>query len=163
MKWNEFAAASPKLAALGAESFDRFGVLLLGTLRRDGWPRISPVEPVFASGELELGMIWQSRKALDLLRDPRCNLHSVVSDRHGKEGEFKLWGRARDLADPAEREAYCAALHQKIGWRPNEPFHAFAIDVESAAYRRFGDTNKVYALVWKAGGETVESEQVLEV
>lgn len=163
MKWSEFAAASPKLATLGEESFDRFGLLLLGTLRRDGWPRISPVEPVLVDGDLQLGMIWKSKKGLDLLRDPRCHLHSVVTDRNGTEGEFKLWGTARELREPAERERYCVALHQKIGWRPNEPFHAFAIDLASAAYRRFGDGDKVYALVWKAGGTTIESEEVLEV
>src|SRR5688572_25448622 len=101
MKWSEFAAACPRFATLGEESFDRFGLLLLGTLRRDGWPRISPVEPVITDdGELELGMIWQSKKALDLLREPRCHLHSVVTDRNGTEGEFKLWGRARDLSTP---------------------------------------------------------------
>jgi hypothetical protein len=107
-------------------------------------------------------MIWQSKKALDLLRDPRCQVHTVITDRNGTGGEFKLWGRARDLG-LAERERYCAALHAKIGWRPKEPFHAFAIDLESAAYRRFGEGEKVYSLVWKAGGETRESEVVLEV
>ena len=99
------------------------GVILLGSLRRDGSPRISPVEPVLVDGELELGMIWQSKKALDLLRDPRCQVHTVITDRNGTEGEFKLWGRARDLG-LAERERYCVALHAKIGWRPKEPFHA---------------------------------------
>ena len=33
----------------------------------------------------------------------------------------------------------------------------------AAAYRRFGEGETVYALVWKAGGETRESQQVLEV
>lgn len=163
MKWSEFAAASPKLAALGEELIERHGLVLLGSLRRDGSPRISPVEPLLCDGELEIGMIWQSKKALDLLRDPRCQVHTVVTDRNGTEGEWKLWGRARDLG-PAERERYCVALHQKIGWRPREPFHAFAIDLASVGYRKFGGQGgKVYSLVWKAGAETVESEQVLEV
>ncbi len=85
------------------------GLILLGSLRRDGSPRISPVEPLIVDGELELGMMWQSKKALDLLRDPRCHVHTVVTDRNGTEGEFKLWGRARDL-ELAERERYCVAL-----------------------------------------------------
>jgi hypothetical protein len=159
MKWTEFAAASPQLAAIGAERIEQTGLILLGTIRRDGYPRISPVEPVFVEGELELGMIWQSKKALDLLREPRCIVHSVVTDRDGAEGEFKVWGRAIDVRDPAERERYCVALDDKIGWRPQEPFHVFRIDVESAAYRVFKQGSKVYALVWKAGGETVESEE----
>jgi hypothetical protein len=162
VKWSEFAAASPKLAALGEERMEKHGLVLLGSLRRDGSPRISPVEPLLVDGELELGMIWQSKKALDLLRDPRCQVHTVITDRNGTEGEFKLWGRARDLG-LAERERYGVALHAKIGWRPKEPFHAFAIDLETAAYRRFGQGEKVYALVWKAGGETRESQEILEV
>ena len=161
MKWAEFAAASPKLAALGEERMEKHGLILLGSLRRDGSPRITPVEPLLVDGELELGMMWQSKKALDLLRDPRCQVHTVVTDRNGTEGEFKLWGRARDL-DLAARTRYGVALEKKIGWRPKEPFHAFAIDTESAAYRRFSPDGKIYALVWKAGGETVESEHVHE-
>jgi hypothetical protein len=158
MKWNEFAAASPRLAALGEERMEKFGLILLGSLRRDGSPRITPVEPIIDGGELELGMMWQSKKALDLLRDPRCQVHSVVTDRNGTEGEFKLWGRARELG-LADRARYCDALEAKIGWRPKEPFHCFAIEIESAAYRRFSSDGKVYSLVWKAGGKTLEDER----
>ncbi len=45
MTWDAFAAAAPALAVLGLERFDRKGMALVGTLRRDGWPRITPVEP----------------------------------------------------------------------------------------------------------------------
>ena len=38
--------------------------------------------------------MWQSRKALDLLCDPRCYLQSAVTDRNVTGGEFKLRGRA---------------------------------------------------------------------
>ena len=73
--------------------FERSGLVLLGTLRKNGWPRISPVEAYITDGHLYLGMMWQSRKALDLLRDPRCTVHSVVSKPDGSEGEFKVYGR----------------------------------------------------------------------
>jgi hypothetical protein len=46
-------------------------VALLGTLRPDGSPRVSPVEPYFAGGELVLGVMAWSGKARDLRRDPR--------------------------------------------------------------------------------------------
>jgi hypothetical protein len=162
VRWSEFAAASPRLAELGEELIERHGLILLGSLRRDGSPRISPVEPLVVDGEFVLGMIWQSKKALDLLRDPRCHVHTVVTDRNGIEGEWKAWGRARPI-ERAARDRYGEALHAKIGWRPKEPFHAFAIDLESVAWRKFGGAGgKVQALVWKAGGETVESERVVE-
>src|SRR5260370_25420812 len=85
---------APEVPLPGAERFQRARLALVGTLRLDGWPCISPVEPLFISEDLVLGMIWKSKKALDLLRDPRCVLHSVVTDPDANEGEFKLRGRA---------------------------------------------------------------------
>ena len=67
--WQEFAEKNPELAAVGEARFRRTGLALVGTLRRDGWPRISPVEPFIVDGKLYLGMMWRSRKALDLFRD----------------------------------------------------------------------------------------------
>src|SRR5437763_4093840 len=92
MRWDEFAEAAPELAALGEERLRGRELCLVGTLRANGWPRISPVEPEFVNGEHMLGMMWRSPKALDLLRDPRLVVHSVVSRRDGDEGDFKLSG-----------------------------------------------------------------------
>ena len=50
-------------------------------------------------------MEWCTLKALDLLRDPRVTVHSVVADRSGTEGEFKVYGRAEDVRDPADASA----------------------------------------------------------
>src|SRR5881227_2304231 len=105
MRWEEFAAAAPELAALGEERLRLRELCLVGTLRRNGWPRISPVEPDFVDGELMLGMMWRSPKALDLLRDPRCVVHSVVSRREGDEGDFKLYGRAAAVEQGERRRS----------------------------------------------------------
>ena len=75
MNWDEFQKEAPELADFGRERLERSGLVLVGTLRKDGWPRISAVEPLITDGQLYLGMMWRSRKALDLLRDPRCTLH----------------------------------------------------------------------------------------
>ncbi len=45
MIWTEFEASAPEMAAFGREQFEQRGVALIGTLRRDGSPRISLVEP----------------------------------------------------------------------------------------------------------------------
>ena len=58
MIWEEFKKAAPELAALGEERFNQSGVILLGTLRKDGFPRITPVEAFIVDGHLYLGMIW---------------------------------------------------------------------------------------------------------
>lgn len=52
MRWEEFQRSDPELSALGEERFDRTGLILLGTLREDGWPRIYPVEPLITGGDL---------------------------------------------------------------------------------------------------------------
>jgi Pyridoxamine 5'-phosphate oxidase len=151
VRWNEFAAACPELAALGEQRFRSHGLCLVGTLRRTGYPRISPVEPDFVDGELMLGMMWRSPKALDLLRDPRCVIHSVVSDREGGEGDFKLYGRACQVDDPERRSRYRAAIRARIDWEPVEPnYHCFAIDVESAGFVVFKEEQ--YGLAWTPQG-----------
>jgi Pyridoxamine 5'-phosphate oxidase len=149
MRWADFMDACPELAALGEERFRRHEVMLLGTLRKNGWPRISPVEMDFVGGELMVGMMWQSPKALDLLRDPRYVAHSVVTNRSGEEGDFKLYGTARDIQDADTRARYRAAIQARIDWAPMEPsFHLFALDVDAAGFVVFG-TNAI-GMAWDA-------------
>ncbi|MBC8280162.1 MAG: pyridoxamine 5'-phosphate oxidase family protein [Chloroflexi bacterium] len=150
MNWQEFAQREPELAALGRERLGRNGLVMVGTLRKNGWPRISPVEPLFANGQLYLGMMWRSQKALDLLRDPRCTIHNAVSDRQASEGEFKIYGRAFDITNPGERQEYVKTLFEKVGFQPEDrEFHCFAIDIQSAAASTLvGD--ELQHQVWRA-------------
>ena len=138
MQWNEFANAAPDLARLGEERLEKWGLCLVGTIRKDDTPRISPVEPLITSGKLYLGMMWRSKKALDLIRDSRCLVHNVITDKAGNEGEFKLRGHAAEITDEDERERYCVALYEKIKWRPQgAEWHLFFLDIEQAAYQVF--------------------------
>jgi hypothetical protein len=147
MNWERFMADVPELANLAEARFRKDGLCLLGTLRKDGSPRISPCELDFAAGELLLGMMWRSRKALDLFRDPRTVVHSVTSDREGTKGDVKLYGRAFDISAPEVRQAYRDAIRARIGWAPDEPeYHLFALDIESAGYIVFGEDR--HALTW---------------
>ncbi len=150
MPWQDFKKSGPDLAALGEELFERTGLVLLGSLRKDGFPRISPVEVLFNDGHLFLGMMWKSRKALDLLREPRCTVHSATSNRDGSQGDFKVYGRAVEIHDLETRRRYSEALYLKIRWKPEEPeFHLFSIDVDSIALVEFKD-EKMTQRVWKA-------------
>jgi hypothetical protein len=144
--------AAPRLGPLAESRLAANRLVLVGTLRRDGSPRVSPVEAFVVRDDLMLGMMWQSKKALDLVRDPRIVVHSAVVDPSGTEGDVKLSGRAANVTDPALRSAYADTLEERIRWRPPEPFHLFALDVESAAFMRFGP--EPMALAWSgAGGE----------
>ncbi len=151
MNWAAFKSAAPALAESAETLFEQSGVVLVGTLRKDGAPRISPVEPLLLAGELYLGMMPHSLKAADLLRDPRCTVHSTISDRHAADGEFKLHGRVRDVRDADERQRYCAGLQAKIGWSPaGTPFQLFAVEVQSAGFFK----NEAAARLlqkWRAG------------
>ena len=148
MIWEEFKANSPEIAALGEERFNRTDLVLLATIRKNGWPRISPVEVIIVDGHLYLGMMWRSMKALDLRRDPRCTVHSTVCKKDGSEGEVKLYGNAVEIHSLDLRSRFRDAVFEKIGWRPEEPeFHLFSIDIEAAAYVGFEFEEKIHK-VW---------------
>jgi Pyridoxamine 5'-phosphate oxidase len=136
--WSEFEAAAPALAAIGRERMDASDLVMLGTLRRSGWPRVTPIEYFFFEGELTLGGMWQSQKLLDLLRDPRCVIHSTTSSKDGDQGDFKLYGRALVRDDTGHRARYLEALRAATGWAPAGPMHLFSLDITEAAYAVFG-------------------------
>ncbi len=92
-------------------------------------------------------MMWRSRKAQDLLRDPRVAVHSVPSDKANPGGDIKLYGRAIDEPDPEVRAAFREEIRRRIDWAPEEPnFHLFSLDVEQAGFIRFG--NDQLAMAW---------------
>jgi hypothetical protein len=128
--WGAFEAAAPHLAELGRERLERPGIALLGTLRRDGSPRISVIEPHVGGGHLLFG-VMRSGKRLDLERDPRCTMHSSVSDPRGSAGEFKIQGRATLVVDPALRDQDDSAWWQAF---PVDAASVYSMDIESATF-----------------------------
>jgi len=150
MNWDEFATRCPEIATIARPRFEKDELVLVGTIRGDGSPRISPNEVDLGAGRLFLGMMWQSKKALDLARDPRLVVHSVPSDRMNSGGDVKLYGRAVDEPDAAVRTAFEDAIGARIDWRPPEPYHLFSVDVESAAYIVFGESG--HAMAWDPEG-----------
>jgi Pyridoxamine 5'-phosphate oxidase len=118
MDWSELERHQPGLAGLGRRRLLEPGVVLVATIRGDGTPRVSPVEPFVLDGVLWLSMLWGSRKAADLLRDPRVLVHSVITSRDGGEGEFKIRGTVRAEDDPDVQARYAAAVGASLGWTP---------------------------------------------
>lgn len=126
MTWAELHDAAPDLAAAARQRFETTRIGLLGTIRADGSPRISPVEPYFTPDALLFGAMSRSAKARDLARDPRCVLHSAIGEPDGGETEFKLYGTAVDAVEPdARADAW---------WQSQPPGTArvFALTVEQA-------------------------------
>lgn len=147
MSWDAFQAACPQIATIARERFVTDEVVLLGTTRPDGSARISPCEVDFATGRLLLGMMWQSQKAKDLMRDPRIVVHSVPDGRMNPGGDVKLYGRVVHEQDPGVRTAFRDAIKARIDWAPDEPnYHLFSVEVNRASHITFGDGGR--ALIW---------------
>ena len=153
MNWQEFVDDAPELAEYAQRLIEQSGFVFIGTIRKDGSPRISPVEALIVDGNLYLGMMWESFKAHDLLRDPRCTIHSSIKDRMASEGEFKLHGQAVEVKDGTERRQYCDALYQKIGWNPSDSkFHLFRVEIESAGLFLTNKNERIFKRFRRAEG-----------
>ena len=157
MRWSEFEQQEGRLAELGRGLLGDPGVVLVVTIRADGAPRLSPVEPLFWNGDLWLSMGWGTRKAADLGRDARILVHSIVTTRDGTGGEYKLRGTAIAEPDSHVNEQYAEVVATRLGWEP-EPgrFHLFRVDVADVTFIRWDDaTNDQYVTRWPEGSEFV--------
>ena len=146
--WSEIEAAAPELAGRARAALDAHKHKTLATLRRDGSPRISGIEATIADGELWLGMMPGSRKALDLRRDPRLALHSASDDPPDDPtawtGDAKLSGRAVEVDDPA--------LLEKLGAGDEADAHLFRVDITELVHTRVGDpADHLVIDLWREG------------
>ena len=150
-------SSQPRLAELGRRRLLAPGVVLVATIRRNGTPRLSPVEPFLLDGDLWLSMLWGSTKSADLARDPRILVHSVVTDRDGSEGEYKVRGTAHAENDPVVQRRYADAVAASLGWRPEAGrFHLFAIDLLDVTFIRYVDaTGDQFVTRWPGEREFV--------
>ncbi len=131
--WGAMEAEAPELAVLARGFLDAYVHKTLATLRRDGSPRISGTEVVFADGELWLGSMWRSSKALDLRRDPRFALHSGSADPPDWTGDAKLAGRVEEVTDPDRKRAIFG------GQAPPDSSHLFRAEITELVVVRLGE------------------------
>lgn len=144
----------PALGATAHELLIKPGVLLVGTTRRDGTARISGVEPLVMNGALWLSMMRSSTKALDLGRDPRILLNSIVT---GPEpaAEIKVRGTVRTETSADIQQLYAETVAAEIGWRPVVgQFTLFAVDIEDVTYIGYdAESSAQHVARWPAGLE----------
>jgi len=131
--WGAIAAAEPKFAHAVQAVFDTHKHKVLATLRKDGSPRLSGIEATFVAGELWLGMMPNSLKALDLRRDPRMALHSATVDVELLQGDAKLSGRAIEMTEPGAWQVL------NLEAEPAGGSHLFRIDVTEVSLTRIGE------------------------
>ena len=150
LTWSQLERAAPEITARGRDLLERFQFVLVGTLTKDGSPRVNPCEAYIIDGHLLLNMMPGSLKALDLLRDPRIYVHSPVTSKDGTDGEFKLAGAASVLADVGLRTKLDDLFWQMIQWRPAPDSHYFEVFAQRVAYHRYGEDE--VALRWALPG-----------
>lgn len=143
--WLDVETSNPEFAAKAQAFFDAHRHKFLGTIRKDGSPRISGTETVFLNGNIYLGMMVGSRKAMDLRRDPRLTVHSGSNEPETWSGDVKLSGTGIEVTDEDELEAFrrageatrASSLEDEKtapeAQESPEPFHLFKISIDEVA------------------------------
>jgi hypothetical protein len=153
-RWSDIEAEAPELAALARGFLDAHVHKTLATLRRDGSPRISGTEVIFAEGDLWLGSMWEAVKARDLQRDPRFAVHSGSEDPPGWSGDAKVAGRVEEIED-ADRKAAITG-----GKAPAGPAHLFRADIDELVVVGLNESrDKLVIESWHAGRGVTRQER----
>ncbi|MFC8528662.1 pyridoxamine 5'-phosphate oxidase family protein [Nocardia sp. NPDC057227] len=129
--WTRFLDEAPRVSAIFTRRHRATGNLcLLGTLRADGSPRISPIEPRVFEGMLVIAGMPNTRKFADLIRDPRFCLHTATTDPMVGDGDAKLFGSVSDLPDRELHTRFAQHLFDETGFdiRGKEFDHFFVAD-----------------------------------
>jgi hypothetical protein len=146
MNWAAFSTAEPDLAKTVEARFAAFTHHVLATLRKDGSPRTTGLEVRFLNGELWLGMMPDSLKALDLRRDPRFALQANPGAGTGMDGgDVRISGRAIEVEDAETKAKYTEEVE------PPEPFHLFRTELTEVVRTYVEDDKYLVVQVWKPG------------
>jgi predicted pyridoxine 5'-phosphate oxidase superfamily flavin-nucleotide-binding protein len=157
--WKEFAQRAPRIAETFVRRHTKTGNLcMLATVRADGSPRISPMEPRFFEDQLWVVGMPNTTKFADLARDPRFCLHTATVDTGVADGDAKLFGQVRDVRDEALHQRFAEALFAETGFdlrgRKFDTFYAADITGASSVVVADGHFD---VHVWKEG----ETERVV--
>ncbi|HEX6256520.1 MAG TPA: pyridoxamine 5'-phosphate oxidase family protein [Euzebyales bacterium] len=157
--WNDFAAEAPRIADVFVRRHAAAGNLcLLATLRSDGYPRISPMEPRLFEDHLVLVGMPGTTKFRDLGRDPRFCLHTATVDPYVSDGDAKLWGEATHVPDDDLHQRFAADLYEQTGMdlrgQTFDPFHVAELTGASSVAI---EDDQLLITVWRPG----EGEQVV--
>jgi len=144
MTWKIFEAQQPELALFGAERLHG-KVAYLGTIRKDGSPRVHPMTPIIRQGHLFVFMEPTSPKGHDLQRNRHYAIHCSVEDTSGASGEFIITGQAHLINDSDLR----AVAKNLANYEPKDRYILFEFDVESVSSTTYPDGEPVRK-TWKS-------------
>lgn len=160
--WSEFAESAPRIATVFSRRHAAAGNLcMLATLRSDGFPRISPMEPRIFEGRLWLVGMPGTTKFRDLERDPRFCLHTATVDTEVSDGDAKLWGVVDDVRDTDLQQRWATDLFEETGFdlREEQFDHFYVADIVGASAVEVRE-GRLDITIWKPGEpERVVSKQ----
>lgn len=148
--WTTFETEAPDLAKRVQLRFEATGLAFLASLRKDGSPRISAVEPLIAAGDVWIGMMEGSLKAADLTRDGRFALHAASVDKNVAEGDAKLAGVAVPVS-PEDRVRFVDAMKAINGWIPEGEFPLFRTELTEVSFLKPEGGDHLLIEIWKPG------------
>ena len=151
--WDDFAREAPRIAEVFVRRHKATGNLcFLATLRSDGYPRISPMEPTIFEGRLVLVGMPNTTKFRDLGRDPRFSLHTATIDPYVGDGDAKVWGEARNVQDQELHAQFAEHLFNESGMdlrgQRFDPFYVADLTGASSVEIRDG---QLTITTWKPG------------
>ncbi len=133
--WEQLKNEAPELASAVERRLQANLHHILGTIRADGSPRLSGTEVQITPTQLRLGMMPDSQKLQDVIRDPRVEIHTAPVDVELKDGDAKLSGALRP-----------------DGETERAPGSAFIIDFDNVSLVRV-DNDELEFTTWsKTGG-----------
>jgi hypothetical protein len=143
--WAAFTEDSPQLSQAVYDLLFQYGtgMAYLGTVRRDGGPRIHPVSPMVVDGQLYC-LLLDTPKRRDLERDGRYALHSYPAE--DADDEAYLSGWATPVPDHAQVNRVTRAVNADTNgrWR----LFVLSIDVVALTRRELGYWRTAQREVW---------------
>jgi hypothetical protein len=132
--WQPFEGGAFSLAAAGERLLTQppAGIALLGTVSRDGIPRIHPFMPRVVQGALLAFIEGSSPKFRDLLAGRPCAIHSAPA---ADDEEFWVRARGQPLRDPTRIDAALVAL----SWAKPEFEVLVEFDLKEAGWTQWLD------------------------
>jgi hypothetical protein len=115
VSWSNFEAQAPEISRQGDALIHQYGIGLgfIGTVRKDGGPRLHPCCPILHDGGLYVFILGRSPKRYDLDRDGRYALHSnPCAD---NDDEFYCSGTAHRIEDHVLRDAISGIAKHAVG------------------------------------------------
>jgi hypothetical protein len=153
----ELARIAPEVSEPIAARVAATGLGMLGTIRANGAPRVSPIEVGPFEDRLYVGMMPRSQKHLDAVRDPRYCLVTAIANREDLDGEGKLFGVLDPVTDAARAETILRHHAAGADFDPEALVGSpmFELLIDMAAWQQVVD-DAWTTLSWREGVDGVQ-------